>query len=54
MIPKYACKKCGSIDVDTRVWVNINTQKLLELFDEYHPVYFCNQCKEVTKIISLK
>lgn len=44
------CESCGSDSVESKMWVNINTNELTG-GDEDEPEYFCNNCQKTVTII---
>ncbi len=40
----WVCEKCGSTDIEIKVWVNINTHEYVG--DSEYTEYFCNNCNE--------
>lgn len=46
-LPKYCCSVCGSTDIQLQVWVDANTNKIIE--DSEDDECWCNECQEHTK-----
>lgn len=38
----YVCCQCGSLDIEEKYWVNINTNEISSETDESN--YYCNTC----------
>ena len=51
---KYVCEKCGSEDVDQRVWVNLNTEQIMDLSSGEIEDNWCNDCGEHCEIKFVK
>jgi hypothetical protein len=49
----YVCKDCGSIDIENRVWANMNTKEVTGDADEGKNVCFCNNCGEISHYIMI-
>lgn len=49
------CKECGSLEVDSKMWVNINSGIPTDVIDDDSiENNYCNSCEEHREIISLK
>jgi len=42
----YTCNQCGSPSVQMKVWVNPNTEKILEDISLTQEDCWCNDCRE--------
>jgi len=49
----YICEDCGSIDIENRVWANMNTHEVTEDVDAGESVCFCNNCGEGSNYIAI-
>lgn len=49
----YVCEYCGSIDIENRVWVNMNTKEVTNDVDEGEYTCFCNNCGESSNYIEI-
>jgi hypothetical protein len=49
----YVCEDCGSIDIENRVWANMNTKEVTDDVDEGENVCFCNNCGESSHYIMI-
>jgi hypothetical protein len=49
----YVCEYCGSIDIENRVWANMNTKEVTNDVDEGEDECFCNNCGESTNYIEI-
>ncbi len=50
----FVCKTCGNTDVQTKVWININTRQLIETVETFDTMNnWCPECMESTPVIPL-
>jgi hypothetical protein len=49
----YVCNDCGSIDIENRVWANMNTKEVTGDVDEGEDICFCNNCGESSHYIEI-
>ena len=52
MEEKQCCKDCGSLNLEVKVWQNINTGEIESTVDESD--IWCADCEEFTEIVYLK
>ncbi|MCT4587757.1 MAG: hypothetical protein N4A71_08045 [Carboxylicivirga sp.] len=43
------CSICGSYDVDTKMWCNINSEEVNRYIDDYD--FYCNDCDDYVEVI---
>jgi hypothetical protein len=46
----YRCKKCDSKDVESKMWVNLNTFKIQDMVDDDSDQNWCTECQELVEI----
>ena len=47
MATKYVCTDCGNANIQIRMWVNINTNEIIDDVDDKNECW-CNQCENHT------
>lgn len=46
---KYVCKQCGSEDIQVRMWVGANDNKVGDWCNEdFDNECWCNECEDIT------
>ena len=46
----YRCKQCNSKDVESKMWVNLNTFKIQDMVDNDSDQNWCTECQELIEI----
>ena len=46
----YRCKKCGSSEVESKMWVQQNTLKIEGIVDDDNDQNWCQDCEELVEI----
>ena len=49
----WVCSECGSLDIEEKMWVKVNTGEITDSGDERLNCY-CNNCEEHTIQLTLK
>ena len=49
---KLVCEECGSDDIQTLMWVNVNTNKIEDSYDTDEENNWCNKCESHLNFIT--